>query len=238
MRIAAFTRYGPRAASTRQRFVQYFPALKEAGIEVEHHPLLGDDYVAALVEGAPYPKPKVAAAYARRLEKLATSREADLYWVYVELLPFMPAMLERLAAAGKKIVYEFDDAFVHAYDQSGSALVRSALGDKHAKLLKHASACICGNAYLRDFAVQHCPNSIVVPSVVNADKYLPMRKPDGSQLTVGWIGSPSTWIGVQPILPVLENIVAEHGLRFLVIGAVHAADGDFFPVMEFIDWSE
>jgi len=237
MRIAAFTRYGPRAASTRQRFVQYLPALEEAGIEVEHHPLLGDDYVAALVDGTPYPKARVAAAYARRLEQLVSSRNADLFWVYVELLPYLPALAERLATSGKKVVYEFDDAFFHAYDQSGNALVRSVLGDKHSKLLRHAAACICGNAYLRDFAVQYCPNSIVVPSVVDTTKYLPVPKAAGSPLTIGWIGSPSTWVGVRPILPVLKRIVAEHALRFLVIGAGHAADGDIFSGMEIRDWS-
>src|SRR3546814_11643337 len=48
VKLTAFTRYGPRAASTRQRFLQYFPALRAAGIDVEHHALLGDDYVAGL----------------------------------------------------------------------------------------------------------------------------------------------------------------------------------------------
>ena len=238
MRIAAFTRYGPRAASTRQRFVQYFPALHQAGIEAEHHPLFGDDYVAALVEGKRYPRAKIAASYARRLEQVAASRDAELYWVYVELLPFMPAALERLAAAGKRIVYEFDDAFFHHYDQSGNPLVRTILGGKHAALLKHAAACICGNAYLREFAVRHCPNSIVIPSVVDTARYLPAASRDSAPLTIGWIGSPSTWVGVRPILPVLEQVVAQYGARFLVIGAGHAATGDAFPGMELRDWSE
>jgi glycosyltransferase involved in cell wall biosynthesis len=238
MRIAAFTRYGARAASTRQRFVQYFPALREAGIHVDHRPLFGDDYVTALVDGTAYPKSKVAAAYARRFEQLAASREADLYWVYVELLPYLPALVERLATAGKTLVYEFDDAFFHSYDQSGNPAVRAVLGGKHAALLKHAAACICGNAYLRDFAVQHCRNSIVIPSVVDAARYLPVPKRDTAQLTIGWIGSPSTWVGVRPILPVLERVVAEQRARFLVIGAGYAAEGDVFAGMELKDWNE
>ena len=36
LRILALTRYGPRAASTRQRFAQYAPALAEAGVSSVH----------------------------------------------------------------------------------------------------------------------------------------------------------------------------------------------------------
>lgn len=238
MRVAAFTRYGSQAASTRQRFVQYFPALQAAGIEVEHHALLGDDYMASLVAGEPYPKGKVASAYARRLAQLATARDADAFWVYVELLPFLPALAERLAAAGKKIVYDFDDAFFHAYDQSGNPVVRTLLGDKHASLLRHAAACVCGNEYLRGFAARFCPNSLVVPTVVDTDRYQPAPARAERQLTIGWIGSPSTWCGVQPLLPLLAETCARHQARFLVIGAGKQALADRFAGMESREWSE
>lgn len=237
MRIAAFTRYGPRAASTRQRFLQYFPALKAAGIEVEHFPLFDDDYVSALVEGDLYPRSKVAAAYARRLRWLAASQTADLLWVYIELLPYLPAAVERLAAGGTRIVYDIDDAFFHAYDQSRDPLVRAVLGRKHGKLLDHAAACVCGNGYLREFAIGHCSLSIVVPTVVDTDQYVPVPSNADRPLTIGWIGSPSTWVGVRPILPLLREMAAKHGARILVVGAGHAARADHCPEMELRDWS-
>lgn len=238
MRVAAFTRYGRRAASTRQRFLQYLPALRAAGIEVEHHALLDDDYVAGLVTSEPYPRARVASAYAQRLAQLAAARSADVYWVYVELLPFVPAALERLASLGKPVVYDFDDAFFHKYDQSGSSLVRAALGEKHASLLRHAAACCCGNAYLRDFAVRYCPDSIILPTVVDTAIYRPAARPHGGALTIGWIGSPSTWVGVRPILPLLADTCTKTGARFLAIGAGRQGEADRFPGMETREWSE
>ena len=238
MRVAAFTRYGRRAASTRQRFLQYLPALKSAGIEVDHHALLDDDYVAGLVSGEPYPRGKVARAYARRLGELAAARSADVYWVYVELLPFVPAAVERLASLGRPVVYDFDDAFFHKYDQSGSGLVRAVLGDKHARLLSHAAACCCGNAYLRDFAIRYCPNSIILPTVVDTAIYRPAPRPHEERLTIGWIGSPSTWVGVRPILPLLAELCAETGARFLAVGAGRQGEADRFAGMETREWSE
>ena len=238
MRIAAFTRYGPRAASTRQRFVQYFPLLRDAGIEVDHYPLFDDDYVAALVTGERYPRTAVASAYARRLRLLAEARRADLIWVYVELLPYLPAMAEAWALRGKPVVYDIDDAFFHAYDQSGNPLVRALLDGKHAALFRNAAAVVCGNAYLREFAARFCPNSITVPTVVDTDRYRPAPAMEPGAPTIGWIGSPATWCGVQPVLPVLAGLCASHGARFLVVGAGHAADADRFPEMEIRDWSE
>ena len=238
MKVTAFTRYGARAASTRQRFVQYFPALREAGIEVEHLPLLDDDYVASLATGESYPATRVLGAYARRLRQLLASRDSDLYWVYVELLPYIPALPERLAAAGKPIVYDFDDAFFHSYDQSGNPLVRALLGGKHAAQLKRAAACACGNAYIERFAARHCDRTIVLPTVVDTDAYRPAGKAGTNPLTIGWIGSPTTWPGVRPILPVLEDICGRHHARFLVIGAGRDAERDVFPGMVLRDWSE
>lgn len=239
MKVAAFTRYGPRAASTRQRFLQYFPALREAGIEVEHHPLLRDDYVASLVSGDRYQVSLVLKAYADRVHQLIASRDADLYWVYVELLPYFPALVERLTARGKPIIYDFDDAFFHAYDQNPNPLLRVFLGGKHAAQLKRAAACCCGNDYIQRFAAQFCDRTMVLPTVVDTDAYRPASRPARKgPLTIGWIGSPSTWCGVQPILPALKTTISAHDARFLVVGAGKAAAADLFPGMEIRDWSE
>lgn len=238
MKVTAFTRYGPRAASTRQRFVQYFPALREAGIEVEHLPLLDDDYVANLVTGDRYPAGRVLRAYAHRFRQLATSRDSDLYWVYVELLPYLPAPLERLAAAGKRIIYDFDDAFFHSYDQSGNKLVRTLLGGKHAAQLKRAAACVCGNAYIEQYAARYCDRTMVLPTVVDTEAYRPAAGAGREALTIGWIGSPSTWRGVRPVLPILEEVCAQYNARFLVVGAGREAASDAFPAMVLRDWTE
>jgi glycosyltransferase involved in cell wall biosynthesis len=168
---------------------------------------------------------------------LVGARDADLYWVYVELLPYVPAAIERLATSGKPVVYDFDDAFFHSYDQSGNPLVRALLGDKHAKLLSRAAGCACGNAYLRDFAVRHCPNSIILPTVVDTTQYRPRPRRKG-QVTIGWIGSPSTWPNVRPLLALLKELVASHGIRVRVVGAGREAEGDRFTGLELIDWSE
>ena len=233
MRVAAFTKYGREAASARQRLLQYLPSLAAAGIEVDYSPLLGDDYVRALASAGSYSKLEVARSYARRMRQLLGGAQYDLLWIYAELFPYLPAAFERLAfRSGKPVVYDFDDAFFVNYE--GSRL----LSGKLEPLIAGAAACCCGNDYLRDYAFRLNPNSIVLPTVVDTDAYVPAQRELDGPPTIGWIGSPSTWEYVRPMLPLLEELCDGERARLLVVGAGSAANADRFRGMELAQWSE
>ncbi|QIK95830.1 hypothetical protein G7076_04535 [Sphingomonas sp. HDW15A] len=96
-RVLALTKYGRAAASTRQRLVQYVPALANAGFRIDVRPLLDDDYVAALASSASYPKSRLLSAFARRFADLGRAQDYDLLWVYAEIYPKLPSLFEALA---------------------------------------------------------------------------------------------------------------------------------------------
>ena len=239
IRVAAFTKYDREAASTRQRVLQYCPALRDAGIEVHHFPLLSDDYVREIATGEKSSRLAIAAAYGRRIRQLLAAQSFDVLWIYAELFPYLPATFEKLASVrGKPIVYDFDDAFFQPYDDHPRTVVRRMLSGKLKPLLGRAAACCCGNQYLRDYARPLCANSIVVPTVVDTDKYRPAVDARTHPLTIGWIGSPSTWVNVRPLLPVLEQAAKEHDARIRVVGAGVAGRNDRSPYVDFVDWNE
>jgi hypothetical protein len=239
MRVVAFTKYGAEAASTRQRLLQYLPALSAAGIEVEWHPLLGDDYVRGLTRGARSSKLAIARDYAQRMRQLMRVRGADLLWVYAELFPYLPAPFERLAFAARvPVVYDLDDAFFHQYDEARRPLVRRMLAGKLEPLLRGAAACACGNAYLRDYADRFCDATMILPTVVDTDAYRPAAEARTGALSIGWIGTPSTWAYVRPILPILATLARERGVRIRIVGAGAAAAADGFDGLDLIDWRE
>ncbi|WP_155263189.1 glycosyltransferase family 4 protein [Sphingomonas segetis] len=239
MRLTAFTKYGPMAASTRQRLLQYAPALEAAGVELDFRPLLDDGYVASLATGKRYDRRRIAAAYLRRLRDIAFEPLGDVVFVYAELLPWLPSALERLLLRrGRPIIYDIDDAFFHTYNRHRSALVRSILGRKFEPLLRSAAACICGNAYLRGYVSQYCSRTYVIPTVVDTDGYKPAPKAHEPLPVIGWIGSPTTWRYVRPLLPLLQELVSDGRARVKIVGAGAAASGDSFPGLEFVDWSE
>jgi glycosyltransferase involved in cell wall biosynthesis len=239
MRLTAFTRYGRKAASTRQRLLQYVPHLAAAGIEVDWHPLLSDEYVDNLASGRGFSRMEVATAYLKRMRDLVSRQVGDAVWVYAELFPYLPGWFETLAfRAGKPVIYDFDDAFFHNYDAHPNALVRRILGGKFQPLLTGAAAACCGNSYLEDYAARFCRRTMVLPTVVDTGLYLPVDRPGTSAPVIGWIGSPSTWSFMRPLLPLLAELAQSHGVRVKVIGAGKAAEEHRFPGLEIVDWHE
>ena len=239
VRVAAFTKYDREAASTRQRVLQYLPHLERAGISVDVHPLLDDAYVRSLASGEAPSRTGIAAAYARRLRQLLRGGTADLLWVYAELFPWLPAGFERLAfRSGTPLLYDYDDAFFHGYDDHPNRLVRRLLGGKLVPLMEGAAAVCAGNAYLADYAARHDAATYVLPTVVDTDRYRPAERGADRLLTIGWIGSPSTWPYVKPVLPLLAELARDRSIRFLAVGAGAAAEADRFDGMTLQPWSE
>ncbi len=239
MRVAAFTKYDRDAASTRQRVLQYLPSLAAANIEVQYHPLLGNDYVASIATGLAPARLPIVEAYVRRLGQLLTGPDCDLIWIYAELFPFLPASFEKLAfRTGRPVVYDLDDAFFVPYDDHPRPWMRRLLSGKLDPLIERAAACCCGNDYLRDHAARLNPRSLVLPTVVDTSIYRPARAQVRTPPVIGWIGSPTTWANVRPLLPMLSGLYRDHGVRFRVIGAGAGAEQDRFDGLDLIQWSE
>jgi glycosyltransferase involved in cell wall biosynthesis len=240
VRVAAFTKYGSMAASTRQRLIQYLPHLAAAGIDVDHRPLLPDDYVRGVATGQRYPHARTLVAYVKRLRQLVSVTDADLIWVYAELFPFLPGSWEKLAfRSGKPVVYDCDDAFFHTYDSHPAPWARRMLAGKMEPLLRGAAAAGCGNSYLETYVSKFCGNTMLLPTVVDSSLYGPAPGPRPDRpVTIGWIGSPSTWPYMRPILPVLRALAESRGIRVRVVGAGPAARADAFPGLDLIEWSE
>ncbi len=241
MRVAAFTKYDREAASTRQRVLQYLPHLARAGIEVDVFPLLGGDYVRNLATGSGYSKSAILSAYLSRFRQLRRAERYDLLWVYAELFPYLPGTFERLAfGAGRPLVYDCDDAFYLPYEGlKGPA--RRLLAGKLDSLLRGAAAVCCGNEYLREWAARLCDRTMILPTVVDADLYRPAPdRRDPSRPVIGWIGSPSTWRYVQPMLPLLQRVSEKHGARIRIVGAgaQAAADAAPYPAVDLVEWRE
>ena len=239
MRVAAFAKYDREAASTRQRMLQYLPALEAAGIKVDVHPLLDDNYVRSLASGKPVSKLAIALAYARRFAHLRATVDADLIWVYGEAFPWLPAAFEKLAfRPGKPLLYDYDDAFFQPYDDHRNPLVRWMLGGKLDPLIAGARGICAGNAYLRDHAARLNPHAIVLPTVVDTVLYRPAIARTDRPLTIGWIGSPSTWPYVRPYLPLVSELCRTGEVRFSAVGAGVAAAADRFDGLTLVPWTE
>jgi glycosyltransferase involved in cell wall biosynthesis len=229
------SKYGDLAAATRQRFMLAAPYLQKENIELDFQPLFDNAYLDHLFNKGKRSPFTVAKAYVKRLLVLLRSNEYDFVWVHLELFPYLP--LEWLIRLTRKsVIYDFDDAIFHQYDQHTNPWVRRFLGNKLHPLLKRSNLAFCGNAYLQAYAAQHCAHTVVIPTTVDMDVYTERSASSSNPPVLGWIGSPSTWPYVAAIHDVLRDDVNAQKLKVLVVGANHAADREL--PFEYRAWAE
>lgn len=239
MKILALAKYDSEAASTRQRILQYAEPFARSGIELECQALLGNDYVRSLADGRSVSPARIIGAYWKRMNALLMGPRADVYWIYADLFPYLPAAFDHLLFRLKRpVVIDWDDAFFELYARHRSPLVRMLYRNKLDRLLSRADAITCGNSHLYDYARKFCARRLIVPTAVDTNKVRPAEGRHPGPPVIGWIGSASTWPYVRPYLPLLRCLVAEGKASVLVVGAGQAGRSDEGGGIEFRDWSE
>lgn len=218
--VLLFSRYTQLGASSRLRFYQYLPYLKNVGINVTVAPLLDDEYIRGLY-GNNISIYSVLKAYINRLNLMRKADQFDVVWVEKEMLPWIPSWIEfGLFPSNVPLVIDYDDAVFHRYDQHKLSLVRCILGRKIDDVMKHANLVITGNEYLaaRSRSAGACRVEII-PTVVDITRYAVSESIKNEVTVIGWIGSPSTAKFLHQIAPALKEVVATRKIKVVAVGA-------------------
>ena len=181
----------------------------------------------------------VLSAFATRLWGALKMPRSALVVIEYELLPWLPAVLERwLAWRGFRMVLDYDDAIFHQYDAHPNPWVRRLLGRKIATVMRLAHTVVAGNAYLADYARRAGARRVVViPTVIDLLRYPVVERAHHTEVfTIGWIGSPSTARYLQGVAPALAQVCADGRAMVRLIGA-GSADLRGVPV-DAIPWRE
>ena len=194
IKILALTRYGRLGASSRMRFLQYFPWLQQAGFELTVAPLLSDVVLATRYKQGSYGLQPLFRAFADRLRCMLACHQFDVVWIEKEALPWFPVWIEKWLMRSTPYVLDFDDAIFHNYDLHRSAWVRRVYGRRIDSLMEGARLVIAGNRYLAGRATSAGARWVeVVPTVVDLARYPAKQAYSvGTKLRIVWIGSPST----------------------------------------------
>lgn len=137
------------------------------------------------------------------------------------------------------LVVDYDDAVFHRYDLHRSPFVRQLLGRKLDKLMASASLVTAGNRYPANRAKTARTQRVeIVPTVVDLTAYT--RRPEPfceNAVTIGWIGTPSTWAEYMvPMMPLLTHTAEAAGARITAVGADAAAEAH--PLLDNRPWTE
>jgi glycosyltransferase involved in cell wall biosynthesis len=220
-RILLLSKYESLGGSSRYRFYQYLPYLKNQDFEITIAPFLTNEYIKNLNSGFK-DRQQAILAYIGRLQRLITDRHYDLIWLEKELLPYLPEWFERLFIGNIPYVVDYDDAQFHIYDGHSSPLVRLLLGKKIDRVMAHAQAVIAGNEYLALRARQAGAKRVeIVPTTIDLDRYSlkPPTDPARSVVNIGWIGSPATTYFLKELTPIFKDIARRYPCEFTFVGA-------------------
>ena len=220
VKILAFPRYTTSGASSRVRMFQYIPLLRAANINVRWSPLLDDAYVQQLYLAGSRSVRAVLSAYRKRLTQILTAHDHDAVWLQKELFPWVPTWLDLALMGRRPYVVDYDDAVFHNYDAHRSAVVRRIYGSKIDSVMRRAHTVVVGNGYLAARAQTAGARRVeILPSVVDATVYPIHDVQADKPFRIGWIGSPVTQRYLEPLLPVLREILVLEGDTFVTVGA-------------------
>lgn len=120
----------------------------------------------------------------------------------------------------KKIIYDYDDAIW---------MLETSAENKLAKLFKAAWKVkyICkwsykvvgGNEYLCEYARPYNNNVFLIPTCVDTARHHKYQKQhtNNKKVVVGWTGSHTTLVYLEPLVPVIQKLQAELDFNFTII---------------------
>lgn len=232
------TKYSREGASSRYRFLQYFPFLEANGIACAFSPLTDARYLEHLYgrgRGSPV---DILRSLARRMDAICTINRYDVVVIEYEIMPYFPPVVESvLRRSGIPYIVNYDDAVFYRYSMHPNPLIRRALGNKIDSVMKNAEIVIAGNGYLADHARRAGAARVeILPTVVDLVRYPGSPAGANDVFTVGWIGSPSTAKYLKEIAPALADVCSGGRAKLRLIGS-GPVDLPGVPV-EILPWSE
>lgn len=215
------TKYSREGASSRYRFLQYFPFLEANGIACSFSPLTDAKYLEHLYAFGRGNAGDFARSFARRIGALGTITKYDVVVIEYEILPYFPPVFESLLKkAGIPFIVNYDDAIFYRYSLHPSAVVKKILGKKIDTVMRKADLVIAGNDYLAGYArTAEAARIEILPTVVDLVRYPGAPTRNNNIFTIGWIGSPSTAKYLQEIAPALAEACDENRARVRLIGS-------------------
>lgn len=159
-------------------------------------------------------------AVTRRWRTLAETGAYDLVFLHREAMAFGPAVLERMIARKKPVVFDFDDAIWLRNENRVNPLAAWVkCPGKTRTIAKWASTVLAGNSYLAEWARRYNRSTHIVPTTIDTEGGYSRLKAHGpSEVPViGWSGTTSTLRYLEFLRPVLRELSQHRRFRLRVI---------------------
>lgn len=225
MKVLALSSYPLEAACTRYRIVQYVEPLAAKDIHLTMQPFLNSSEFSELYKPGRIIKKtgQMLASTGKRLRYSFDAGKYDAVLVQREAMLFGPPIFEWLSKTIGKcpLILDLDDATYVKYISPTYGRLGSALKffGKTDKLIDWSETVICGNRYIAEYVEKRGTRAVIVPTVVNTNKFSPVTKRENDKVVIGWIGTHSTFPFLETIFPVLEALAQKYDFILKIVGA-------------------
>ena len=225
MKVLGLCTHPVEAAATRYRLVQYIEPLSEKGIDLTVSPFLTKEQFAELYK--PGSKAKKAASLLKsggsRVFDSIRAKKFDAVIILREAMIFGPPVSEWIIKnIGKcPTILDLDDATYLKYISPTYGRLGSFLKffGKTDRLIDWAETVMCGNRHIAEYVRKRGTEAVIVPTVVDTDKFHPVEKSDGNIPVLGWIGTHSTYPFLKSLFPVFEKLAGKYKFVLRIVGA-------------------
>ena len=225
IRLLVLSPIPEEGAGCRFRIAQFIPYLEANGFEVTLSTLFTTDFFRLVYRPGNYLR-KALTFTTLSLKRLDTLRDVsrfDLIFIYREVFPIGPALIEHLLTMPGRppVVFDFDDAiFLPSVSEANRLIGALKLPRKVATIIRRSQHVTVGNEYLADYARQFNSAVTTIPTSVDTERYVPAaRREPRAVPIVGWIGSPTTAAYLKGLVPELQRVRAQHPFTLRVSGA-------------------
>jgi glycosyltransferase involved in cell wall biosynthesis len=209
MRVVFFLQ-GDRVPAARARGFEIARRLEAAGVpcdvRVARPSVYGDTQLPGLLA---WPRPLYSlVAAACRPFQLRDLRRDDVVFFQRPIIELPTTLLERLAARGRRTIFDFDDAI---YLNRGGRL-------KLPKLVRLVDRVVAGNPTLAE-AAGVPDKTTVIPTVVDTDRLRPAppRATRGQDVVLGWTGLASNYPQLETAAGGIARALARTGARLVLL---------------------
>lgn len=225
MEVLGLCSYPLEAACTRYRLMQFVEPLAEKEINLTILPLFDKVEFASLYKSGQTLRKAIRLfnVARKRLFNSIEARRFDALLVQREAMIIGPPVFEWLyKTIGKcPLILDLDDATYLSYVSPTYGRLGSALKffGKTDTLIDWSETVICGNGRIGEYVESRGKKAVVVPTVVDTDKFYPIEKDARRTPVVGWIGTHSTFPLLKEIFPVLQNLARNYDFTLKIVGA-------------------
>lgn len=224
MNILAVAGFPVEAAATRYRLAQFVDPLAKKGINLTISPFLNAKQFERLYKKKSLLQGmfEMSAPILHRVSEIPKLRDYDLLFVQREAMMFGPAIFEFLfqRVGNLPLILDLDDATYIPYISPTYGKLGSFFKffGKTDRMIKRSDAVICGNRYIAEYVEKKGVETIVIPTVVDTDVFVPVEKNNPIPI-IGWVGTHSTFPLLQSIFPVLQKLARKHRFILKIVGA-------------------